>query len=59
MREHTNDSPNFINLLQLRGEDDNRLLNWLTRSKSFTHSDVQNEMFSFMSNEVLRQLSHQ
>ena len=43
-------------MIRLRGEDDGRLAKWLTKKVSFTHSDIQNEMLSLMSNEVVRQL---
>ena len=56
IRGHSHEESNFVQLLQLRAEDDPCLAEWMKRTKPLTHSDIQNEMLSLMSNELLRAL---
>ena len=52
----TDDEPNFIQLLKLRGRDEPLLLKWLERklSDKYTSHDIQNETISIMANHIIR-----
>ena len=56
IRGHGDNHSIYRSLLRLRGDDDPRLFNWLSRSKSFIHNDIQNEMLCLMANDLLRNL---
>ena len=50
---------NYIQLLQLRGEDDPKVLEWLKRrNEKYTCSDSKDEMLKIMALSVLRDLAH-
>ena len=48
---------NYMQLLKLRGEDDARILEWLTKkTDKYTSVDMQNEMLKTMALHILRQI---
>ena len=50
---------NYIQLLQLRGEDDPKVLEWLKcRNEKYTCSESQDEMLQIMALSILRDLVH-
>jgi len=51
-------TPNFIQLLYLRGEDDSHLLDWMrNKANKYTSASIQNEMLHVMALKVLREVS--
>ena len=57
LRGHTEDSGNFVQLLELRAADSPELQRWLKRKESFTSHDVQNEILELLSHEVIRDIT--
>ena len=50
----------FTRLMDLRGEDDPRLLDWKTRkSNKYTSAQIQNEILKIIALKVLRDISNQ
>lgn len=50
---------NYMQLLQLRGEDDPKVLEWLKRkNEKYTCSDSQDEMMKIIALSILRDLAH-
>ena len=50
---------NFLQLMNLRAEDDPRISDWLKKkSNKYTSPDIQNEVLKIMALSVLRQLMH-
>ena len=53
IRGHTTDNANFTSLLMLRSEDDERIKQWLSRSRlKYTSGEIQNELIHIMACEV-------
>ena len=58
LRGHDDSESNFVQLLKLRGCDDQRIADWLQRkSNKYTNPDVQNEILQLMALEILRNIA--
>lgn len=55
-RGSENDGGNFNELLRLRENDIPELKNFLQRKKSFTSSDIQNEILEIVSHDIIRDI---
>ena len=54
LRGYNEENPNFIQLLNLRAEDDDHLKEWLLRkSKKYTSPIIQNEILKDMALTIL------
>ena len=56
LRGHNDDESNFMQLLKLRGNDQNDIFAWLSKKggDKYTSPEIQNELLILMSNAVLR-----
>ena len=55
----TEEDSNYIQLLQLCGEDDNRISKWLhKKTNKYTSGEAQNELLKIMAHQVLRKIAN-
>lgn len=59
LRGHSDDEGNFVKLLDLRSDDAPELRRWLDRKTDFTSHDVQNEIISQLSENIIRKICSQ
>ena len=59
LRGHGTEDFNYIQLLRLRGADDQRVISWLQKKNdNYTSGEVQNELLKIMAHEVLRKVGN-
>ena len=56
LRGHESGEGNLRELLELRAEDSFTIKEWLKRSKTYLHPDIQNELLGILSHHVLRDI---
>ena len=58
LRGHgTEEDSNYIQLLRLRGEDNQRVISWLQKkTDKYTSGEAQNELLKIMAHQVLRKI---